>query len=795
LERSTELDGWGRILDAALDAVLVMDDRGRVVDLNERARATFGYTREEAIGVELAELVVPPALRARHREGLARYLASGTSQILGRRIELTAVRADGTEFPVELTVTRAAPPGLFVGFVRDLTERRRSEQRLAAQHRVTEILARSADLREAASEALEAISQTLGWQVGCLWELDHDEGCLRCVHVWCGEGVDAAEFARVSRELAFVPGVGLPGRVWGDARSVWVENMAAERAFPRAPLAERAGLHGAFGAPILLGGRLLGVIEFFNSEVREPDPELLAMIGAIGSQLGQFIERKQAEEALRRSEETYRLLFERHPAPMWVYEPESLRFLAVNEAAIATYGYTREEFLSMTIEQIRPAEDSVALRTMISDPSRGRVEAGVWRHVRKDGSIIAAAVSSNALEFDGRRARLVLARDVTEQQRLEEQLRQAQKMEAVGNLAGGIAHDFNNIMMIIRTSSAFLERRLTDEALLVDLRRIDRAALRAVDLTRQLLAFSRRQLLQPRVVNANDVVEDTLQLLRRVIDEDIELVVDLADPLDSIMVDPGQLVQVVLNLAVNARDAMPGGGQLTIRTANVVIDESHAAEHVGVAPGNYVLVQVTDTGVGMDETTRQKVFEPFFTTREGGTGLGLSTVHGIVNQSGGHIWLYSEPAIGTTFKLYFPRVGLPVVPVATDVEVASLEGDETVLLVEDEESLRTLIAQGLESYGYTVLDASGGPEALRIAAEHNGSIALLITDVVMPGMSGGELARRLAVASPGVKVLYTSGYPADTVVRHGIADQSAAFIEKPYLPDELARTIRAVLDY
>ena len=531
------------------------------------------------------------------------------------------------------------------------------------------------------------------------------------------------------------------------------------------------------------------------SPIRAPGGEVVGA-STIARDIGA---RTRAEHALRVSEESYRQLFEQHPGPMWLYDPESLLFLAVNQAAIENYGYTADEFRSMSTLDLLENQDRWALEELVDTVRHdepGRVYAGVWRHRRKDGTALTVQVSSSTLEFEGRPARLVLAQDITAQQQIEEQLRQSEKMEAIGSLAGGIAHDFNNILMVIRACGALLLKRIEDEDLRADVIQIDSAAQRAAELTHQLLAFSRQQVLRPETTSLNSVVEETLLLLQRVIGEDIEILCELDPLLESTVVDRTQLGQVIMNLAVNARDAMTNGGVITIRTANVTLDKLYATEHTEVTPGPYALLQVTDSGHGMDEDTRSRVFDPFYTTKKAGTGLGLATVYGIVKQSGGHISLYSELGMGTTFKLYFPRVSSPAGALAppTNGSAGSLAGTETILLVEDEEEVRPLIADALRSYGYDVLEASNGADALEVADDPEKPIDLLLSDVVMPGMNGRELSERMLAERPTLKVLFTSGYPADTIIRHGIAEATTAYLEKPYLPDELARKVRDVLD-
>jgi len=392
-----------------------------------------------------------------------------------------------------------------------------------------------------------------------------------------------------------------------------------------------------------------------------------------------------------------------------------------------------------------------------------------------------------------------IAEDVTERRRLDAQLRQAGKMDAVGQLASGIAHDFNNLLSVILSYSQLLAVDLkANDPMLADLNEIEGAGQRAVALTRQLLAFSRQQVLEPKVVNLTEIIVGMEKMLRRLIGEDVELSVAGATALGKILVDPGQIEQVIMNLAVNARDAMPRGGKLTVDTAEVILDEAYASDHPGAKPGPHVMLAVTDSGTGMDKATQAHMFEPFFTTKAlgKGTGLGLATVFGIVRQSEGTISVYSEPGKGTTFKLYFPKArGEPAPGISVrPLENRSYRGSETILVVEDEERVRALACTILRKYGYHALEAQSGGDAFLLCEQHAATIHLLLTDVVMPRMSGRELAERLFLVRPQMKVLYMSGYTNDAVVRHGILDSTIAFIQKPITPDALSRKVRETID-
>lgn len=623
-------------------------------------------------------------------------------------------------------------------------------------------------------------------------------------------------------------------------------------------------------------------------------------------------------------DQSYRLLFENSPQPMWLYDYETLAFLAVNDAAIFHYGYSRAEFLSMTIKDIRdPADIPDLIRATTGVFGMILRESRIWRHRKKDGTFILVEIAANDHIWNGRRARLVLVTDVTarvqteskllESERrqeaairasaqilfdwdlksndiayagslqeklgyaafelsggitrftelvhsedrvafqkevervldthdplsfefrvqkkdggylyfdsqghfiqdengnwrligfltdvtsrrlLEAQFIQAQKMEAVGHLAGGVAHDFNNILGVILGYTALLEAQPLSPRTFEYVAEIDQAAKRAAVLTRQLLAFGRKQVLDLRVLNLNSVLEGLEAMLRRLSTKDIELVFFKSPELGNVRLDQTQMEQVIMNLVINARDATPKGGKITVETTNVVLDSEYCRLHPGVKPGPYVMLTVSDTGTGMDSVTLSRVFEPFFTTknRDRGTGLGLAMVHGTVRQSGGHIWVYSEPGEGAVFKLYFPRVDEQVEPAVEETPQKNLAGSETVLVTEDEESYRKLVVRLLQEQGYKLLSASNGADALEVARNFPGVIHLLLTDAVLPKLDGRKLAEELAKTRPTIKVLYMSGYTSNVVVHHGMLDPGIEFLHKPFTRNRLLGKMRALLD-
>jgi len=551
------------------------------------------------------------------------------------------------------------------------------------------------------------------------------------------------------------------------------------------------------GVPLKTPSATIGVlvVQHYQNESAY-DQRDLEFLDSVGGHIALAIERVRAEEALRKSESMFRLLFSHTPLPMWVFDTESLRFLQVNEAATNQYGFSDDEFRGMMVRDIRPDGREPSFAKHVDEWKQEGRHHGHWLHKRKDGKSFEVDVVSHKLEYGGRSVRLVVAQDVSERQLLERQLRQAQKMEAIGRLAGGVAHDFNNLLMVIKGHTELLLDVLpVADHVTRKIEQIDRSADRATALTRQLLAFSRMQVLQPRAMNLNSVVDDMGKLLPRLIGEDIELIVRASANLGTIRADASQMEQIIMNLAVNARDAMPQGGKLVIETQNIELDHYYREAHPIVQPGRYVLLSVSDNGTGMDAETQAHIFEPFFTTKEQGkgTGLGLATVYGVVKQSGGFVWVYSELGKGTTFKIYLPRVDEAAAAiVGATLPAQVLCGTETVLLTEDEQDVREVAREFLESAGYRVLQAPSGEAALKLAAAHHGPIDLLVTDMVMPGMSGQELVRKMRVARQDLRVLYMSGY-SEHAAEEATRSEGSAVLAKPFSRSALLRAAREVL--
>jgi PAS domain S-box-containing protein len=762
------------ILDGSAEAIIAVDETQRIVLFNRGAEAIFGYSAVETLGRPLDLLLPAWAVEAHGRH--VRSFAEGpvAARWMGERGEVAGRRKDGTEFPAEASISRQTRNGqtLFTAILRDITE------------------------RKATQEALRNITEGVAGATG--------ETFFRLLvrHLAHAVGTDyafVAEQLETESERVATLAVWARGEILGnfehDLRGGPCEGMARKtlcshprgvrQEFPSYRLLAEWDIEAFMGVPLFdSAGKVLGLLVVMHRAPLRDERLTESLLRTFALRAGAEIERARAEKALRESERSLEAVVETAPTLIVVTDPDG-RIVLFNRACEELTGYDRREVLGRTIPGL-----------LLPDV-RGSHEHP-WPTKSGEERLIEWRCMAIPSPKDGRPMILGIGADITEQRRAEEQLRQSQRLEAVGRLAGGIAHDFNNLLTVITGRTQILLSRLRSaDPATRDLELISRTAERAGGLTKQLLAFSRRQILQPQVLDLNAVVENTSAMLHRLIGEDIELVFHPGADLGRVKADPGQIEQVFVNLAVNARDAMPRGGRLTIETANVELDETYARARVGVQPGRYVMLGVSDTGAGIAPEVLPRIFEPFFTTKEAGkgTGLGLATVYGIVKQSGGNIWVYSEPGHGTTFKVYLPRVEeAATLPGASKPAAEPRGGTETILLVEDDDDLRSLAREVLEERGYTVLEAAHPGEAPPIAERHAGPIHLLLTDVVMPGMSGRELARRLAEARPEMKVLYISGYTDNAVVHHGVLDPGTPFLEKPFSPDALARKVREVLD-
>jgi PAS domain S-box-containing protein len=746
------------MIEHSLDAFALVDARGAVLYANQGAVRLLGGDLEAALTWSVSMLVHPDDVR-RLATWVTELLATPGNQ---RHGVLRCRHADGSWRWLEGTASNLLhEPGVeaIVVNVRDVTERRRAEEGLLKSQERFLLAAR------ATNDAVwdwDLRTDEVWWNDGIrsLFGYGHD-GVTPHV-AWWSEHIHPHDHERV---------IGSVQAVLATGEQSW----SAEYRFRRAD----GGYAEVFDRAYVLfdeGGR----------------PR--RMIGAMMD----ISERKRAEEALRETSRMLRALIESSPLPILAVDRDC-RVQLWNDAATRVFGWTEDEVLGRFLPTV-PAEEREAFAELLGRYVRGHTARTYeTRRVRKDGRPIDVLVSPAVLvdEAGAVVGAMAVIDDVTERRYLEEQLRQSQKLEAVGRLAGGIAHDFNNLLTVITGRARLAQRRLpAGDAVRADIELIARTGERAATLTQQLLAFSRKQVLQPRVVDLNAVVAGMGAMLRRLIPEDIDLVLRPGPDLWRVRADPGQIEQVITNLALNARDAMPSGGRLEIETANVRLDDPMGKGLAGVPPGSYVTLVVGDTGVGIEPTMLDRIFEPFFTTKEigKGTGLGLAMVYGIVKQHDGAIAVASEPDAGSIFTVYLPRVDAEV-PEGDGAGAASAppQGTATVLLVEDETGVRQLAQDVLEDSGYTVLAASRPSEALALAEEHSAGIDLLVTDVVMPEMSGRQLADHLAGRCPGLRILYMSGYTDDAIVRHGVLDPGTSLLAKPFQPDDLVRLVHDVL--
>jgi len=779
-----------QIIENAPEAISIVDQELRILRINGEFTRVFGFTADEAAGKRLDLLIVPP-----DRYAETAWIGECIKTESKLSLETRRQRKDGSLVEVLLSTSPVMLNGKRVGAYasyRDITEQKRAEELNAALYAIAARSQSAEDLQQFFAAIHNIVGQLMNARNFYISLYDPQTQLLSFPYF-----VDEQDPTPTPKPL----GRGLTEYVLRSGEPLLATPVVFEELVRRGEV-ELIGASSLdwLGIPLKSGTTCIGalVVQSYNENARfgERDREILKFVS---QQLAAAIEHKRYEEALRRSEARSRSLI--LSAAFGICRCTlGGRFLDVNPALITMLGHgSVEDLLQLNVRRevfVNPKElDRLAEDYRYAGSLNG-VEVQ-WK--RKDGRVIIVRLSGCAASSTDEPGEVVLeliAEDITDRRQLEEQLRQAQKMDAVGRLAGGVAHDFNNLLMVINGyTEVLLEQLEKASPMHHKVQSIQQAADRAATLTRQLLAFSRKQLLELKVIDVNTVIGDMERLLRPLIGENIELVTRLSTQTGHTRADAGQLEQVIMNLVVNAKDAMPEGGKLTVQSSDVTVRQNFSA-HRFIQPGRYAVISVADTGHGMDAETQSRIFEPFFTTKEKGkgTGLGLSTVYGIVKQSSGYVFAESELGAGTTFYVYLPRVkesAEELSPAQSQQNDAG--GCETVLLVEDEESVRELVRLTLASRGYQVLEAENGESGLRIAESFKEHIDILITDVVMPGIGGRELARKLLLLRPAISVLYLSGYTEDAVVTRGPLGPRTAFLQKPFTLQNLAKKVREVL--
>ncbi len=803
------------LIDNSTAVIYVKDPGGRYILINRRYEELFHVTADALVGKTDYDIFPTDRADAFRANDLAALEA-------GRPLESEEVvpQDDGLHTYISIkcpVYDDAGEPYGVCGISTDITDRKRVEALRAGEARLLEMIARGAPLNQVLESLVHLIEAQTSGLLGSVLLLDEDGRHLR--HGAAPSLPDA--YNRLVDGLELGPVAGSCGTAaYRQAQVIVTDTQADPLWEPYRGIAQQFGLRASWSTPIFsLHGQLLGTFAMYYREVRSPSADELRLIELATHLAGIAIERTRAERELRAaderfaitaelraSEERFAIAFQSIPISLAITTLEDGRLLAVNDYFAGLTGYTREELVGRTVIELGIWADPEARdRALLALAAEGKVENFEAEMRTKTSELRPQLLSIRRIRLEGRDCLLTAATDITERKRAEaalrqneEELRQSQRMEALGRLAGGVAHDFNNLLTAIGGYTGFLLDALppasTEHA---DAEQIRQAADRATSLTRQLLAFSRRRVFQPQSLDLNEIVTNMDKLLRRLIGADVELVTVLSPELPRIDGDRSQLEQVIVNLVLNARDAMPQGGKLVIETGTVVLEEPELDQPRSLRAGTYRTLSVRDTGMGMDAETRMRVFEPFFTTKEPGhgTGLGLSTVFGIVEQAGGRVTVDSEPGQGTTFDIVLPASRLPITPAEERIPRGdSLTGTETILLVEDEDVLRSLAARTLREQGYEVLEAHYGSEALMMWRKRRSDIALVVADVVMPGMSGIELAERLASEDPTVKIVVMSGFADAAAAERLRLSHPAGFLEKPFTAATLLRTVRETID-
>ncbi|MFZ0908532.1 MAG: PAS domain S-box protein [Candidatus Acidiferrales bacterium] len=777
------------LFENAIEGIFQTTAEGRYLSANPALARLFGYNSPAEMMASIESIGSQLYADPWRREEFKRIMEE-QDHVEGFEYEL--IRRDGKRVWINENAHAVRDERdrllYYEGTVEDITERKRAETERQASMEII----RSVNMTDNLDDLLRGIHVALK-------KVLYAENCFVALH---DPSTDMFRFPFLADQFDTAPPPQKVGRtctayVFRTGKAMLIPQPVFDRLVEKGEV-ELVGTASPswLGVPLRSPSATIGVLVV--QHYQDPDAYTqrdLEFLSSVGGQIAMAIERKRHEAALRESEARLRVLIEQLPAILWTVD-KNLRFTSALGAGLTRVGLHANEIVGKTLSEFFETSDGNFLpitshrRAVIGEPSTFHME---WR----SGSY-ACHVEPLRNENGRCEGAICMALDVSDRKKLEEQLRQAQKMEAVGRLAGGIAHDFNNLLMVIQGHAELLTDRLKPgESLRRNAEQIQEASQRATSLTRQLLAFSRKQMLAPVVLNVQAVVSDMGKILRRLIGEDVELATVNAPDLRRVKADRSQIEQVIMNLAVNARDAMPRGGKLTIETANVEFDNSYSRAPMVLMPGRYVMLAVTDNGSGMDADTQAHIFEPFYTTKEKGkgTGLGLATVYGIVKQSGGYVWVYSEVGKGTTFKIYLPSVEEEVAPPDAHPAVASLpRGTETVLLVEDEEGVRNLAKEYLELCGYKALVAENGQAAIDLVSKHSGPIDLIMTDIVMPGISGSDLAKKILAVRPEIRIVFMSGYTDHAMIHHGILSSDILLLQKPFTMSTLAHKLREALD-